>query len=140
MLLTELLHPEMLAALAGAGHGGKVLLADGHYPASTAVGRKARIVYLNLRPGLLNVSDVLDVLVRTIPIEAAAVMVPPAGEQEPEAIREYRDRMAAVPVEELDRFAFYEQARSDDLALSIVTGDIRTYANLLLTIGVRTKY
>src|ERR671921_1041324 len=102
MLLTDLLHPEILAALAGAGHGGKVLLADGHYPASTAVGRKARIVYLNLRPGLLNVSDVLDVLVRTIPIEAAAVMVPPAGEQEPEAIREYRDRMAAVPVEELD--------------------------------------
>ena len=140
MLLTELLHPEILAALAGAGHGSKVLLADGHYPASTAVGRQARTVYLNLRPGLFNVSTVLDVLVRTIPIEAAAVMVPPAGEQEPEAIREYRDRLAAVPVEELDRFAFYAQARSDDLALSIVTGDIRTYANLLLTIGVRTDY
>jgi L-fucose mutarotase len=137
MLLTELLHPEILAALASAGHGSQVLLADGHYPASTAVGRQARTVYLNLTPGLLDVSTVLDVLLRTVPIEAAAVMIPPAAEPEPEAIREYRERLASVPVVELDRFAFYEQARSDDLALSIVTADVRTYANLLLTIGVR---
>ena len=140
MLLTELLHPEILAGLASAGHGSRVLLADGHYPASTAVGRQARTVYFNLTPGLLNVSTVLDVLLRTIPIEAAAVMVPPVGEAEPEAIREYRDRLAPVPVEELDRFAFYALARSDDLALSIVTADVRTYANLLLTIGVRDSY
>ena len=85
MLLTELLHPEILAALAGAGHGSTVLLADGHYPASTAVGRQARTVYLNLTPGVLDVSSVLDVLLRTIPIETAAVMVPPAGEPEPDA-------------------------------------------------------
>jgi L-fucose mutarotase len=140
MLLTELLHPEMLAGLASAGHGSRVLLADGHYPASTAVGRQARTVYANFTPGLLNVSTVLDVLLRTIPIEAAAVMVPPAGEPEPEAIKEYRDRLGSVPVEVLDRFAFYEQARGDDLALSIVTADVRTYANLLLTIGVRNSY
>jgi L-fucose mutarotase len=137
MLLTELLHPEILAALASAGHGSRVLLADGHYPASTAVGRQARTVYLNLTPGLLNVSTVLDVLLRAIPIEAAAVMVPPDAEPEPVAIREYRDRLASVPFEELDRFAFYAQARSDDLALSIVTADVRTYANLLLTVGTR---
>jgi L-fucose mutarotase len=138
MLLTELLHPEILAALASAGHGSRVLLADGHYPASTAVGRHARTVYLNLTPGVLNVSTVLDVLLRTIPIEAAALMVPAAGESEPEAVREHRDRLASVPVVDLDRFAFYAQARSDDLALAIVTADVRTYANLLLTIGVRT--
>jgi L-fucose mutarotase len=137
MLLTELLHPEILAALASAGHGSRVLLADGHYPASTAVGRHARTAYLNLTPGVLDVSTVLDVLLRSIPIEAAAVMVPPAAEPEPEAIREHRDCLASVPVVDLDRYAFYAQARSDDLALAIVTADVRTYANLLLTIGVR---
>ena len=93
---------------------------------------------MSTSPGLLNVSTVLDVLLRAVPIEAAAVMVPPAAEPEPEAIREYRGRLASVPVEELDRFAFYAQARSDDRALLIVTADVRTYANLLLTIGVRT--
>ncbi len=106
MLLTELLHPEMLAALASAGHGSRVLLADGHYPASTAVGRHARTVYVNLTPGLLNVSTVLDVLLRTVPIEAAAVMVPPAGRSKSRRLfgnivaawRRYRSRsLTALP-------------------------------------------
>jgi len=34
MLLTDLMHPEILTGLAGAGHGGQILLADGHYPAA----------------------------------------------------------------------------------------------------------
>ena len=119
----------------GIGCGGQQPLHPGGIGGSRVVA-----VYVNLTPGVLNVSTVLDVLLRTVPIEAAAVMVPPAAEQEPEAVREYRGRSASVPVEELDRFAFYAQARSDDLALSIVTADIRTYANLLLTIGVRSTY
>lgn len=83
MLLTDLLHPGMLEALAGAGHGACVLLTDGHYPASTAVGPRARVVHLNVAPGLLDVPSVLDVLLRAIPVESAQVMVPPEGEPEP---------------------------------------------------------
>ncbi|MFJ4535434.1 RbsD/FucU domain-containing protein [Streptomyces tibetensis] len=139
MLLTELLHPGILEALAGAGHGARVLLTDGHYPASTAVGERARVVHLNLSPGVLDVTTVLDVLLRALPVETAHVMVPPEGEPEPPAIAEYRSRLAPVPVETLGRFAFYDAARSPDLALAVVTADIRTYANLLLTIGVRAE-
>ncbi|MGW1913390.1 RbsD/FucU family protein [Streptomyces sp. NPDC002076] len=139
MLLTELLHPGILQALAGAGHGSRVLLADGHYPASTATGERATTVHLNLRPGLLDVTSVLDVLLRAIPVESAQVMVPPEGEPEPAAIAEYRSRLAPLPVEALGRFEFYDAARSPDLALAVVTADIRTYANLLLTIGVRAE-
>ncbi|MFF7261057.1 RbsD or FucU transport [Streptomyces sp. JV178] len=137
MLLTHLLHPGILEALAGAGHGARVLLADGHYPASTATGDRARTVHLNLAPGLLDVTTVLDVLLTALPVESAQVMVPPEGEPEPPAIAEYRARLAPAPVEALDRFAFYDAARSPDLALTVVTADVRTYANLLLTIGVR---
>jgi L-fucose mutarotase len=139
MLLTELLHPGVLEALAGAGHGARVLLADGHYPASTATGERARKVHLNLAPGLLDVTTVLDVLLRAVPVESAQVMVPPEDVPEPPAITEYRSTLAPVPVETLGRFEFYDAARSPDLALAIVTADIRTYANLLLTIGVRTE-
>ncbi|GAA3251862.1 RbsD/FucU domain-containing protein [Nonomuraea helvata] len=139
MLLTELLHPGILEALAGAGHGARVLLADGHYPASTAAGERARTVHLNLAPGLLDVTVVLDVLLRALPVESAQVMVPPEGAPEPPAVTEYRSKLAPVPVEKLSRFEFYDAARSPDLALAIVTADIRTYANLLLTIGVRTE-
>lgn len=139
MLLTELLHPDILSALAGAGHGARVLLADGHYPASTATAGRARVVHLNLAPGVLDVSTVLDVLLRAVPVESAHVMIPPVGEPEPPAIAEYRAKLAPSPVETLDRFAFYDAARSPDLALAIVTADTRTYANLLLTIGVRLE-
>ncbi|MCX3058293.1 RbsD/FucU family protein [Streptomyces beihaiensis] len=139
MLLTELLHPGVLEALAGAGHGARVLLADGHYPASTATGPRARTVHLNLAPGLLDVPTVLDVLLRALPVESAHVMVPPEGEPEPAAVTEYRSVLAPAPVETLGRFAFYDAARSPDLALAVVTADTRTYANLLLTIGVRAE-
>ncbi|MFD4908782.1 RbsD/FucU domain-containing protein [Kitasatospora purpeofusca] len=139
MLLTELLHPGILASLAGAGHGARVLLADGHYPASTATGERARTVHLNLAPGLLDVATVLDVLLRAMPVESAHVMVPPAGEPEPSAVAGYRSALAPRPVTALDRAAFYEAARSRDLALAVVTADTRTYANLLLTIGVRAE-
>ena len=139
MLLTDLLHPEILQALAAAGHGARVLLADGHYPASTATGSRVRTVHLNLAPGLLDVTTVAKVLLRVLPVESAHVMVPPAGSPEPPAVTEYRGLLAPIPVETLDRFAFYDAARSPDLALAIVTADIRTYANLLLTIGVRAE-
>ena len=41
-----------------------------------------------------------------------------------------------MPLERLDRHAFYAAARSDDLAVVVVTADVRQYANLLLTVGV----
>jgi L-fucose mutarotase len=139
VLLTDLVHPDILAALAGAGHGARVLIADGHYPASTATGPRAKTVYLNLTPGVVDATTVLEVLRHTIPVESAAVMTPPDGEPEPAAVTEYRTVLAPMPLTALDRFAFYDAARSPDLALAIITGDTRTYANLLLTIGVRAE-
>ncbi|MFF2993187.1 RbsD/FucU domain-containing protein [Streptomyces sp. NPDC057950] len=139
MLLTDLLHPGILHALAGAGHGARVLLADGHCPASTTTGEHTRTVHLNLAPGLLDVTTVLDVLLPALPVESAHVMVPPEGEPESPAIAEHRSRPAPVPVEALGRFEFYDAARSPDLAPAVVTADIRTYTNLLLTIGVRAE-
>jgi L-fucose mutarotase len=44
--------------------------------------------------------------------------------------------LSNVALEPLERFTFYETARSDDGALVIATGEQRIYANLLLTIGV----
>src|SRR5512134_135579 len=83
MLKTRLLHPEILAALGSAGHGSRILIADGNYPFATRAHPNAHRVYLNLAPGLLNVTDVLRVLVDAIPIEAAQVMLTDAGEAPP---------------------------------------------------------
>jgi len=137
MLLFPLLHPPLLTALATAGHGSRILIADGNYPHATGVGPDVARVYLNLRPGLLDVDDILDVVAQAIPIESATVMVPPDGAPVP-AQAGYRARLgAAVPFEELGRFEFYAAARGTDVAVLVASADQRIFANLLLTVGVR---
>ena len=135
MLRYQLLHPEILAALAGAGHGSQILIADGNYPFNTRAHPNARRVFLNLAPDLLKATDVLAALVDAIPIEAAHVMVPDAGE-EPPIFGEFRALMSGRELYILRRFDVYDAASRPDLALVIATGERRVYANLLLTIGV----
>lgn len=48
MLKHALLHPEILESIARSGHHGRILLADGNYPASTTLGPNAKLVSLNL--------------------------------------------------------------------------------------------
>lgn len=135
MLRYKLLHPGILRALANAGHGSQVLIADGNYPFTTGSQPQAERIFLNLAPGLVKVTDVLDALVTAIPIEAAHVMVPESG-QEPPIFREFRQQLGGVALAPLGRFEFYEAARGRDVAVVIATGEERVYANLLLTIGV----
>ena len=52
MLRSELIHPKISEVLARAGHSSKVLIADGNYPAASAIGPRAELVSLNLAPGL----------------------------------------------------------------------------------------
>ena len=135
MLKQRLTHPEILDALATAGHGSKVLITDGNYPASTKVGDNAALVYLNLAPGKPTVTEVLDILLTAIPVEDAAVMEPGEG-PEPPIFQEFRSLMPYIALTKYDRFEFYEEAGAPDTCLQIVTGEQRVYANLLLTIGV----
>jgi L-fucose mutarotase len=135
MLRYKLIHPQILAALGGAGHGSQVLIADGNYPFATGAPASAQRVYLNLAPGLLTVTDVLAALVDAIPVEAAHVMVPDAG-PEPSIFAEFRTLLPHLSLQPLGRFAFYDAARSPDTTLVIATGERRVYANILLTIGV----
>lgn len=140
MLTFPLLHPPLIRALAAAGHGSQILIADGNYPHATGASPTAERIYLNLRPGLLDVDAILDVIAQAVPIESAAVMVPPDGTTVP-AHDGYRHRLGeAVPVTSMERFAFYEAVRSPDLAVLVASADLRVYANLLLTVGVRTGF
>lgn len=136
MLKTNLLHPEILGALASNGHGAKVLIADGNYPFTTGAPPAAKKVYLNLSPGKLSVAEVLKVLAEFIPIEKAVVMVPP-DERAPEIHQEFQSIIGPqVQLTSLKRFEFYDQAKSPETCLVIATGEIRRFANILLTIGV----
>lgn len=137
MINYTLTHPGLLAALAESGHGSQILIADANYPHNTGAPASARRIALNLRPGLLTIDQILEVLVDAVPVEAAAVMTPPDGNWT-EAVKGYEGTLGPkVPITSHQRFEFYDAARSLNVAVVIASGDTRHYANLLLTIGVR---
>jgi len=139
MLKTKLLHPKILSALGSNGHGSRLLIADGNYPFTTGVPEKAQKVFLNLSPGMFSVTDVLKVIKEAVPIESYIVMLPP-DETPQEIHEEFLNILGeSIPVTKVKKIDFYREARSQDTCLVIATGEIRRFANILITIGV-VKY
>jgi L-fucose mutarotase len=145
MIKARLLHPDILAVLGRAGHSSKILIADGNYPFVTQLGSNARLVSLNLAPGLINSTQALEAIVSAVPIEEATVMQPVASG--PYALDCYpaiwsdfqrilKESGSDVTLKKLERFAFFDAAKDNNVALTIATGEQRLYANLLLQIGV----
>ncbi|MFD1150954.1 RbsD/FucU family protein [Saccharothrix hoggarensis] len=135
MLRYPLLHPPLLSALATAGHGSKVLLADSNYAHRTNVHHRATLIHLNLRPGLVSIDDVLEPVLSAIPVEAVHTMRPD-DLSTPAAWADYERLLGPdLPLQPLARHDFYATCRESDLAVCVATGDGRHYANLLLTVG-----
>ena len=74
MLKHKLIHPKINEVLGRAGHHAKILIADGNYPASSTLGPNAELVSLNLSPGIVTCTQVLEAILSAIPIEAAHTM------------------------------------------------------------------
>lgn len=134
MLKGQLIHPDLMAALALCGHGDKVLIADGNYPLDSKSGT-AEKVYLGLKPGLPTVTDVLEALQSVINIEKAEVMDPADG-SEPEIFGEFRTMLDGMALDKLGRYEFYDACCKEPVRLAISTGEKRVFANLLITVGV----
>ncbi len=146
MLKHTLLHPEITAVLARAGHSSQVLIADGNYPASHTMGPNATLVSLNLAPGLVTVRQVLETLATAIPIEVINTMGMPDDDPhkldgDPAVWDEYRESIKAanlnLQLQPINRWEFYDAVASPAHVLTIQTADQALWANLLLTIGVR---
>lgn len=134
MLTGELIHPQIMAALAKCGHGSKILIADGNYPLAQKSG-DAEKVFLGLTRGNPTVTAVLDAVLSVVKVEKAEVMVPEDGST-PEIFAAFREKLN-LPLDGLDRYAFYDACMSDPaLVLAVSTGEQRTFANILLTIAV----
>jgi L-fucose mutarotase len=148
MLRHRLIHPKINEMLGRAGHHAKVLIADGNYPASTAIGPNAELVSLNLAPGIVNCTQVLEALLSAIPIERANTMMyettgPYALSEDPPVWNEYRNAIRAaglnLELEPIEKWEFYEAVATREHVLTIQTADQQRFANLLLTIGVRME-
>jgi L-fucose mutarotase len=146
MLKQQLIHGKILEVLGRAGHHGKVLIADGNYPASSTLGPNAELVSLNLSPGVVNCTQVLAALASALPIEEANTMMyettgPYALSEDPPVWAEYRRTFAdaglKLELEPIEKWAFYEAVCTPSHVLTIQTADQQRFANLLLSIGVR---
>jgi L-fucose mutarotase len=135
MLRLPITHPALLAALAGAGHGSQVLIADGNYPISTAIAPRAIRVDLGIAPGLPDVTQLLELIATILPVEAATVMSPD-DDRSVDAHDDFARILGAAP-DRVGRFDFYDACRSDRLAVAIGSADVRHFANILITVGVR---
>src|SRR3954449_6533688 len=123
MLRHLLIHPKINEVLGRAGHHGKILIADGNYPASSAIGPNAELVSLNLMPGVVTCTQVLQALLSAIPIERANTMMyertgPYALTEDPPVWEEYRRtiREAGLDVElkPIEKWSFYKAVTTPD--------------------------
>ena len=146
MLKHQLVHPEINAILGRAGHHAKVLIADGNYPASSTLGPNATLISLNLMPGVVSCTQVLEALVSALPIEAANTMGIPADDPyalggDPPIWNDYRRILKTagldLQLKPLEKWQFYDAVASRDHVLTIQTAEQALWANLLLTVGVR---
>ncbi|WP_210526170.1 RbsD/FucU family protein [Rubellimicrobium arenae] len=133
--IDPLLTGQMLALLSDMGHGDEVVIADANFPVASL---GPTVIQL---PGT-SATDVLRAVLSVLPlddfVEAPAAAMDAPGERPaiyPEfeaALQEAEGRV--VTMEPVDRFAFYDRAKS---AFAIfATGERRLYANIILKKGV----
>lgn len=148
MLKHDLIHPEILRVLASAGHHSKILIADGNYPVSTKRGPNAELVCLNLSPGVTTVVQVLRAVLSAVPVDHVNTMgISPdddyARKGEPPVWNDFRAVLKVarlkLKLEPISKWDFYKAVESPDHVLTIQTGDQALWANVLLTMGCRTK-
>jgi L-fucose mutarotase len=147
VLKHTLIHPKINEVLGRAGHHAKILIADGNYPASTKKGPKAEVVCLNLAPNVVTCTQVLEVLLTAVPIDTVHTMMytkddPYTLNNDPPVWADYaavlRRAGLALKLEPIDKWDFYRAVETPDHVLTVQTGDQQLFANLLLSVGVRT--
>jgi len=136
--ISPVISPELLAVLARMGHGDEIVLADAHFPGETYNDLVLRADGVSVPPLLEGILPlfVLDEYVESPLIMMAAVT---GDTLDPTVETSYRavvdTHWPNTPaIERIDRFAFYERAKS---AFAVVmTGETAKYGNIILKKGV----
>ncbi|MBS0262699.1 MAG: RbsD/FucU family protein [Planctomycetes bacterium] len=146
MLRHRLIHPQINEILGRAGHHATILIADGHFPASTKKGPNAELVCMNLMPGLITCAQALEAVLSAVPVDAVNTMMytkddPYALDSDPPVWDEYRAviKKAGLDLQlaPIEKWSFYDAVTTPDHVLTIQTADLQRYANILLSVGVR---
>lgn len=139
--IPKILSPELLKVMCEMGHGDRLVLADGNFPAES-VGNQAVVIRCDGH----GVPELLEAILEFFPLDTcvekpAKLMAVTPGEKVEtpiwatyEALIAAEDARGGAAMEPLERFAFYESAKT---AYAIVaTGEQALYANIMLQKGV----
>ncbi len=136
--ISKLISPDLIKILMEMGHGDELVIADGNFPAASVARRLVRADGLGVPP-------LLDGILQLFPLDpyverpVALMAVVPGDPYQPVIWDEYRgiilrSEPAFKDFEYVERFAFYERARSAYAVLA--TGEAALYANIILKKGV----
>lgn len=136
--INPLLSPDLLSILRAMGHGDEIVIADANFPATSCTDRLVRL-------DGISASDVVDAVLSVMPldtyVETAAFSMENAASPQsfPQIVEVFQKSIdnatdGTIKIKQLERFAFYEQAKQ---AFAIVqTGEGRHFGNLILKKGV----
>ncbi len=139
--IPPILSPELLKVLCEMGHSDRIVIADGNFPAES-MGKNAIVI----RADGHGVPELLDAILTLFPLDTyvekpvSLMQVMPGDTAKTPIWDTYKeiiarhDRRGADAVGEIERFAFYEEAKQ---AYAIIaTGEKAVYANVMLQKGV----
>jgi L-fucose mutarotase len=136
--LSPIVGPELLSVLWRMGHGDEIILADAHFPGESYCDRIVRADGHNiadLLEGIMPLFTPDQYVEQPLAMMAAVIgdkLDPSVEERYLVPIRKTWPDVA--PVERVERFAFYERAKS---AFAVVmTGETAKYGNIILRKGV----
>lgn len=139
--IPPILSPELLKVLCEMGHSDRIIIADGNFPAES-IGRNAKVIRCDGH----GVPELLDAILQLFPLDtyvekpvnlmqvmAGDTAKTPIWDEYKKIISKYDPRGSSA-VGEIERFEFYEQAKT---AYAIIaTGEKAVYANIMLQKGV----
>lgn len=136
--ISPLVSPELLKVLAEMGHGDEIVFSDAHFPAKSFNPNVIRLDGVKMPELLLAVLPLFELdsydpspLVMMSAVEGDT-LDPKVEERYHKSINEIYPN--AVPIKNIDRYAFYERA-SKAYAI-VVTGETVKYGNIILKKGV----
>jgi L-fucose mutarotase len=136
--ISPIISPELLAVLSLMGHGDEIILADAHFPGETFNNRVLRADGISI-PDLLKAILPLFELDNYVDHPMVMMAAVDGDTLDPQVEASYLQSIhlsnpAAPSIERIDRFDFYERAKS---AFAVVmTGEMAKYGNIILKKGV----
>ena len=139
--IPKIISPEVHKVMCEMGHSDRLVIADGNFPAES-MGKNAIVIRCDGH----SATDVLDAILTLFPLDTYVekpvnlMQVMPGDTVETPIWDEYKaiiakhDKRGADTVGQIERFEFYEQAKT---AYAIIaTGEGALYANVMLQKGV----